>query len=231
MTIRMYDLAGADPEVRFSPYCWRIRMALAHKDLPVETIPWRFTDKDAIAFSGQGSVPVIRDGDTIVHDSWAIADYLDATYPDRPALMDGDQGRALASFARHYTQNVLSGILFKAVILDILAAVDATDKAYFRESREKRLGMTLEQFHIPPDEARARMAQAVSPLRALLKEQPFVNGRRPAFADYCVFGSFMWARNVSAAEFLAQDDPVHAWRERMLDLFDGLARKSARATG
>ena len=63
MTIRMYDLAAADPAVRFSPYCWRIRMALAHKGLDVETIAWRFTDKSAISFSGQGSVPVIRDGD------------------------------------------------------------------------------------------------------------------------------------------------------------------------
>jgi glutathione S-transferase len=63
MPIVMYDLAGADPALRFSPYCWRIRMALAHKGLDVETVPWRFTDKDVIAFSGQGRVPVIRDGD------------------------------------------------------------------------------------------------------------------------------------------------------------------------
>ena len=34
----MHDLAGADPAVRFSPYCWRVRMALAHKGLDVETI-------------------------------------------------------------------------------------------------------------------------------------------------------------------------------------------------
>ena len=39
-------------------------MALAHKGLAVETIPWRFTDKAALAFSGQERVPVIRDGDT-----------------------------------------------------------------------------------------------------------------------------------------------------------------------
>jgi glutathione S-transferase len=58
----MWDLAGADPAVRFSPYCWRVRMALAHKGLSAETIPWRFTEKNLIAFSGQGLVPVIRDG-------------------------------------------------------------------------------------------------------------------------------------------------------------------------
>ena len=120
-------------------------------------------------------------------------------------------GRALASFARHYAQNVLSGIIFKAVILDIFKTIDAGDKPYFRESREKRIGATLEQFQIAPDVARAQMTQALSPLRALLKEQPFINGRRPAFADYCVFGAFMWARNVSTIRLIADDDPTHAW--------------------
>ena len=60
MTIVMHDLAGADPALRFSPFCWRIRMALAQKGLAVETIPWRLTEKDVLAFSGQGRVPVIR---------------------------------------------------------------------------------------------------------------------------------------------------------------------------
>lgn len=32
MTIVMHDLAGAHPTLRFSPYCWRIRMALAPDD-------------------------------------------------------------------------------------------------------------------------------------------------------------------------------------------------------
>ena len=39
MTIRLYDLAGAEAERRFSPFCWRARMALAHKGLDVETVP------------------------------------------------------------------------------------------------------------------------------------------------------------------------------------------------
>ncbi len=229
MTIRMHDLAAANPAVRFSPYCWRTRMALAHKGLDVETIPWRFTDKEAIAFSGQGFVPVLRDGDTIVHDSWAIAEYLDRTYPDRPTLMDGEQGRALASFTRHYAQNVFMPIITKAIILDIFNALDPKDKTYFRETREKRLGATLEAARIAPDIALAQMTTALSPLRALLKEQPFINGAHPAFADYCAFGPFVWARNLSPVALVAQDDAVFAWRERMLDLFGGLARQAPRA--
>ena len=45
MAIRMYDFAGEETARRFSPFCWRSRMALAHKGLSVETIPWRFTEK------------------------------------------------------------------------------------------------------------------------------------------------------------------------------------------
>jgi hypothetical protein len=74
VAIEMHDLAGADPALRFSPYCWRTRLALAHKGMAVQTIAWRFTEKDALAFSGQGRVPVIRDGDRVVYDSWAIAE-------------------------------------------------------------------------------------------------------------------------------------------------------------
>jgi glutathione S-transferase len=230
MTIRMYDLAGANPAVRFSPYCWRIRMALAHKGLDVETIAWRFTDKSAISFSGQGAVPVIRDGEKVLNDSWAIAEYLDEHYPSRPKLFDGAQGKALANFARHYAQSAIAPIAFKAVILDIFAAVDARDRDYFRQSREARFGKTLEAFATSEEEAAAQMRIALAPLRALIAEQPFVNGEAPAFADYCIFGTFMWIRNVSPKALVAKDDAVQGWLERMLDLFGGLARKSPRAS-
>ena len=92
--IEMYDLAAANPAVRFSPYCWRTRMALAHKGLDVATVPWRFTDTDALAFSGQGRVPVIRDNDKVVFDSWAIARHLEQTYPDRPLAVRRPHGRS-----------------------------------------------------------------------------------------------------------------------------------------
>ena len=76
MTRTLYDLTGAY-DLRFSPNCWRSRMALAHKGLDVECEPCRFTEKDKLAFSGQTRVPVLRDGDTVVSDSWAIACYLE----------------------------------------------------------------------------------------------------------------------------------------------------------
>ena len=55
---------------------------------------------------------------------------------------------------------------------------------------------------------------------------PRVAGDAPAYADYIVFGAFLWARGVSGFRLLEADDPVHAWRERMLDAHDGLARRA-----
>jgi len=37
--MKLYDLAGAEDDLRFSPNCWRIKMALEHKGLTVETVP------------------------------------------------------------------------------------------------------------------------------------------------------------------------------------------------
>jgi len=69
VSIKMYDLAAAEPERRFSPFCWRTKMALAHKGLEFETIPWRYADKPAIAFANWDRVPVIVDKNLPVADS------------------------------------------------------------------------------------------------------------------------------------------------------------------
>ena len=49
---------------------------------------------------------------------------------------------------------------------------------------------------------------------------------RPLYADYALFGPFQWARCISPFELLEKDDPVRLWHHRLLDRFDGLARKS-----
>ena len=50
----------------------------------METIPWRFTDKEMIAFSGQDRVPVLVDAGKVLAGSWTIANYLEQSYRDSP---------------------------------------------------------------------------------------------------------------------------------------------------
>ena len=117
MTITLYDLAGADPALRFSPYCWRTKMALAHKGLAVETVPWRFTEKDKLPKPNDGRVPVIIDDGQVVHDSSSIAEYLEKRYPDRPLLFGRDTGQALTRFVQNWTETVLHPGLIGFVVL------------------------------------------------------------------------------------------------------------------
>ena len=226
MAIVMHDLAGADPALRFSPYCWRTRMALAHKGLGVETIPWRFTEKEALAFSGQGRVPVIRDGDRVVSDSWAIAEYLDEAYPDRPSLFGGAAGMAHARFINAWADGVMMAGIAPLIIRDLLDVVAAKDEEYFRQSRETRFGMPLEQVQAGRETRVAAFRATLLPVRTVVGRQPWLGGEVASYADYIVFGSLQWPRCTSRFELLADDDPVAAWRQRMLDLFDGLGRKA-----
>ncbi len=222
----MHDLAAADPSLRFSPYCWRTRLALAHKGLDVETVPWRFTDKDALAFSGQGKVPVIQDQGTMVCDSWFIAVYLDQRYPERPSLFGGPMGESHARFINAWTDAVLVGGIARLIVRDLIDIIDPGDAAYFRASREARFGMTLEAIQADRETGVLAFRQSLLPIRLVLRAQPFLGGSTLSYADYIVFGTFMWPRCASRFELLEPDDPVAAWRERMLDLFGGLARRA-----
>jgi glutathione S-transferase len=223
---KLYELTGKEDNRRFSPYCWRIVMALAHKGLEFEGIPWRFTDKDAIAFSGQGLVPVLIDGESTVTDSWQIALYLDQTYPDAPRLIDSDQARGATMAFKFWCEQNVHPALTRIIITDLFANLHAKDQAYFRESREKRFGMTLEQFGADRNAALMTLRKALDPVRPVFVAQPYIGGKAPGFADYILFGALQWARVMSPARLIEPDDPMYGWRERMLDLYGGLARNA-----
>jgi glutathione S-transferase len=226
VAIVMYDLAGRNPALRFSPFCWRTRMALAHKGLEVETIPWRFTDKQAIAFSGADKVPVIRDGNTVVADSWAIACYLDERYSDRASLLGDRYGRTHARFINAWADTVMGAGILRLVLRDILDVLDPRDQAYFRATREQRFGMSLERVVDGREQRVGALRESLVPVRTVLAAQAWLGGESPDYADYIIFGSLQWARCVSHFELLAEDDPVASWRARMLALFGGLAGRA-----
>lgn len=226
MPLKLFELVGTDASRPFSPYCWRTRMALAHKGLSAESIPWRFTEKGAIAPHNSEKVPVLIDGETSVADSWAIATYLEDRYPDRPSLFGGEGGRAMARMINAWGDIAVVGGIFPLIVADIPAHLAPVDAAYFRKSREARLGKPLEEVAAVRDKSLDGFRRSLEPMRLALKAQAFLGGVAPNYADYIVFGGFQWARVVSPFKLIAEEDPIHAWRKRLLDAFDGLARKS-----
>jgi glutathione S-transferase len=170
------------------------------------------------------TVPVIRDGDRVVADSFTIALYLDEAYPDRPTLFGGKGGEAMARFVERWSQLTVHPYFGAAALMDIYDRQDETNRAYFRESREARFGKRLEEVAGARDAGLAAFRASLEPLRSMLGYQPFIGGASPLYCDYIVFGAFQWVRVMSPYRMLAEGDVVEQWFERCLDLHGGLAR-------
>jgi len=221
MTMKLYELAGADVACRFSQHCWRVRLVLHHKGLDWEGIPWRFTEKDAIEFAGTKKVPVLVDGERVVHDSWTIIQYLEDEYPDTPSVFGDATARAEATFFKHWTERVVQVGMAPMIIHPIFERLHEKDKAYFRETREKRFGRTLEEVAADTETRLPAFRDSLAPLRATLEQQPFVAGGSPMIPDYLLYAAFLWVRHGSDLEMLEAGDPVSVWRDRMDDVTRG----------
>ena len=75
--MKLYNIDGCG-------YCAMVRSELAQIGLEYEKIDvsWSHTErKEDYEISGQTTVPVLVDGDTILADEYEIIDYLKKTYP------------------------------------------------------------------------------------------------------------------------------------------------------
>ena len=230
MSLVLYDLCGADPDRRFSPFCWRVKMALAHKGIDFETKPVPFLEIEKIGGGDVSkTVPVIEHNGQFIRESFDIALYLEQSFPDAPTLFGGDGGVALSRFVEMYAGTMVAGHVARAVVKDIHDILGAEDQAYFRTSREKRFSNTLEDVQAGREAAIADLAKALTPVRMMLGKQPYLGGEGPLFADYILFGFLQWPRVASAAKLLTDDDPVLDWFNRCLDLHNGIGRAMSAA--
>lgn len=227
MTITLYSLCGTDAARPFSPHCWKVVMALHHKGIPFEERPLAFTAIPAIEDGFSKTVPILRDGQELISDSFRIAQYLEDAYPEEPSLFGGQGGIAAARLVEGYSQHVVHGAITRIALIDIHDMLAPADQAYFRKSREERLGRTFEEMAAGRDAAIAAFPASLQPLRHMLAFQPFVGGATPLFGDYILFGALQWLKITTGSIHLPADDPVSRWFNRCLDLYDGVARAVA----
>jgi len=229
MTILLYDLVGSDMTRPFSPHCWKVAMALAHKGLEYRTVPTHFLEVPDIESGASKTVPVIRDGDSVVADSFAIALHLEHAYLDRPSLFGGAGGEAYARFIERWSQLTIHPFISAAALTALHGMQDEANADYFRRSREARFGKTLEEVTAGRDAGLASFRASLEPLRSMLAYQPWIGGDGPLFADYIVFGALQWARIATPYQLLDDADPIAAWFGRCLTLHSGLASRVAAA--
>ena len=79
--------------IPFSTNVERVALALAHKGVDVDWVDVDLDDRSpVVAISGQELVPVLVDGDLVLHDSPRILEHLEERFPE-PPLFPADPAR------------------------------------------------------------------------------------------------------------------------------------------
>ncbi|KAF8515796.1 hypothetical protein BU17DRAFT_93212 [Hysterangium stoloniferum] len=151
--ITFFDIASLRQLQAWSPNTWKARLVLNYKQIPYKTVWLSFPDiEDSLKKIGGKStgvkpnkggnaplytLPAILDesGDTpvVIADSLAIAEYLDAKYPDRPVLPK--TGRALEHAFEEFFEHVPKMPLTIVMMGPVLEIQDARGKPYVAQTR------------------------------------------------------------------------------------------------
>jgi len=225
----LYDLVTGDRR-SLSPWCWPVKMAIAHKNIAVETKPLIFSEKDQVIKAGGKTFPLLVETDgQIYDDSRLIIDHLEKKYPEPTLFPGGISGLSHYQLVFRYCQATLFPTLVSMILMDIPDVLDPRDKDYFITSREKRVGMPLADYCAKREELRPTLNNQLDPFRKAMAVGGFICGDAPAMSDYMLFGMLQWARVTSPFELYDQYDDIWDWMEKMLDLYDGLGRNTAKA--
>jgi glutathione S-transferase len=99
--VKLYDAARC-------PYCARVRIMLAEKGLPYDTVEIDLGDRPQWLYelNVTGRVPVLDDG-FVLPESAVIMEYLEERYPDPPLLPPDPRERAAARLSVHRFDSTL----------------------------------------------------------------------------------------------------------------------------
>ena len=223
--IRLYDVT-LDNGSTLSPFVWRMRYALAHKDLEHETVPVAFTGIRKILDGRFEQVPIIEDNGQVVSDSWAIAQYLDRAYSDRPSLFRTYGEFTAARFFDRWLFRDVVPHMYHCYVLDNYNSARPEDRDYLRESRERTFlgGRKLEDVVRGREKRLPLIRDSLQPLRVALSEAPWLGGLRPNYTDFAALSVFLWAAAINTMPPLERGDSLFDWLNRGFDLYDGLGR-------
>ncbi|TRM57440.1 hypothetical protein BD626DRAFT_514772 [Schizophyllum amplum] len=214
--IAFYDIPS-DKVGCWSPSTWKIRYALNYKGLPFHTEWVEYPDIEAkckeIGAEPTGTregqplytLPVIHDpsmGRTI-SDSQPIMKYLDEAYPDTPKLFPEGSQDKLTEVSKELMQNAPQWrMLVVPVVVNIL---NDASKPYFRATREKALGGTLEDIKPQGENLAVRLGALKETYMTFLARVdagggPFLLGKAPCYVDFTAASLLQWMKAAIGAD-------------------------------
>jgi glutathione S-transferase len=167
------------------PYCARVRIVLAEKAIPYETVD---VDLDArpdwiYDLNPTGRVPVIEDDGHVLPESRVIMEYLEERFPEPPLLPSDPAGRALVRVQ--------------------LERFDGLADAYYALRREPS-----------SPTARTSLDEALDQLDGLLELQPYLSGTEYGLADVGYVPWLFRAEAIHGVDVRARSAIGH-WLERL----------------
>ena len=190
-----------------------IRYALNLKGLPFTTVWLELCDVEReLSAAGappsgtwpdgrpQYTVPTIFDSFTnrYISDAHQIARYLDETYPDRPTLFPHGTVGLQHAFVGEFINKVVFPS-FPIALKGCYAVMPERTQVYFRETREKMFGKTLEEIwgdNAAVEKGWVDVKKGLDWLEGILQEggddKLFLLGDTPVEADLAIASMFQW---------------------------------------
>jgi glutathione S-transferase len=189
MSLKLYHFQSC-------PYCEKVRFAMRRLDLRYESVEIDPADRTAVkAVSGQEKVPVLVDGETVVHDSTRILRYLVRTYGGGRLLPDDPRSRGLAWVIEEYADEVLGPLLRRAS-----RGVDEEEKPLGEAGRAAM---------------KAELAHHYEALEQLLGGEDYALGGRLTLADVALYAFFSRLELYSPRGIPPEYARIKAWHGRM----------------
>ena len=177
------------------------------------------------------TLPVIQDphhGPEPISDSFAIAEYLDRTYPETPTLLPSGTNALQAAFISTFEKNVkLWPIMLPATHTNLRKP----GQEYYRKTVETLIGKKLEDLS-PPGPVREECWKQVKQWFDVVdgwfqkEEGPYFMGNKISFADIVVASYLTWVRIILGEESEGWKDII-TWNSsrwgKLTDIFDAWA--------
>ncbi|KAH7907798.1 hypothetical protein BJ138DRAFT_1013958 [Hygrophoropsis aurantiaca] len=213
----LYDIPSKLPGNTWSPNPAKPRFVLSYKGLPYETLWVEFPDiaetmKDIGAQPSKNAdgsetytVPVLKDPNTqsIITDSFAIAEYLEKTYPAKPIFPNNSNALIRVFDPAFGAANQAAIKLIMRRTTDIL---NPRSKDYFIRARTKMFRLARWEDLAPDGERRdtdwANLKKGLETVNGWYEKSDgqWIMGNTFSYADIIVACRIFWYKNVLTDE-------------------------------